>query len=217
MTAYIESFIIHYGLIAIFILMVTNGFFSAPPSETTLALGGSLVALLYHDFVDVFLVAIAGNIIGTYLLYLLARIFGHEWIFSLRKRLDNHDNKLLKLIGRILPDEFTYHFWAGKFMENNRKCVCLFRCFPVIRSIISIPAGVTKMHSFEFISFSIVGISIWALSWQLLGYYAIHSWQAYQWYISAPLLLFCVILIVALKKQYSNYMREKQDAEKTQQ
>lgn len=211
MTEYIEFLVINYGLIAVFFLMVSNGFFSAPPSETTLALSGILVSLYHHDFVDVFLAAITGNLIGTYILYLIARSFGHEWLFRLKSYLENKNSKFVNLFGGLIPDEATYEFLASKFREDGKKWVCIFRCFPVVRSVVSIPAGVTKMNNFIFLSFSLVGISVWAIGWQSLGYYAVNNWTKYQWYISVPLFVICVLLIIAVKKKFSQYLYVKQN------
>ena len=219
MTEYIEFLVINYGLVAVFFLMMTNGFFSAPPSETTLALSGVLVALYNHTFVDVFIVAILGNLIGTYILYWVARCFGHKWLFDLKLYFENINSKFLNLFGGLIPDEATYEFMADKFRADGRKWVCIFRCFPVVRSVISIPAGVIKMNNFSFLSFSIVGISVWAIGWQSLGYFTVNNWSKYQWYISAPLLLICVGLVIMLKKKFTQYvyLQKRMFNEKTQQ
>ena len=208
MATYIEMLIITYGVFAVFLLMALNGFFSGPPSEVVLSISGAIVSLYSHDFIHMFFAALLGNLLGTYLLYLLARHSGHEWLFTLKNFLYRNNNVLIKSTGHLIPDQNTYDFVSNRFRLNGRKWVCLFRCFPIVRSIISVPAGVVKMNTINFLFFSSVGISVWTLVWQLLGFYTIHNWNKYQWYISVPLVLIFLIMIVVTKRGIFKYIRD---------
>ena len=76
-----------YGVAAVFVFMATNGFASLPPSEAVYGLAGVLVHAGRLPADDVLVAGVAGNVLGTTLLYAAGRLLGYSWLLRLRDRL----------------------------------------------------------------------------------------------------------------------------------
>jgi membrane protein DedA with SNARE-associated domain len=192
----VTSLISNYGLIALFLLLFINGFASFFPSELSLFLAGILSFTTDKSFLFVLIVVVLGNLIGTYILYLLGRLFGYNWLLRIKyfSKLTNKDT-LFKI--------------SEKFKKEGAYWVCIFRCFPVVRSIVSLPAGMIKMPHLVFLVYSTIGITIWALFWMGLGYFFGLNFLIYKGYITLILLILLVILIYFFKRKISTYLNEK--------
>src|SRR5215218_9307825 len=102
------------------------------PSEVLLPLAGYLVQTGREDLVSVFLLATAGSVLGAVLLYAVGRTLGPE-----RSR---------TALGKLpLVDEEDVEKAFTWFADHGRSAVLVGRLIPVVRSFISVPAGVVRM------------------------------------------------------------------------
>lgn len=192
MEEFIKTSIESYGLIAIFLLMVTNGFASAPPSEIVISLGGVFAAKTSHSLVSVIAAVCIGNFVGTFILYLLGVYIGYAWLTNFKSKHNSSTNKILSLIAGVIPNEEWLHTVADFFRHKGAIWVGIFRCFPMIRSIVSLPAGMAAMPKIRFICYSKLGIIIWAIFWASLGYWAVDFIDRFK----TPLILFVLLLVL---------------------
>jgi membrane protein DedA with SNARE-associated domain len=118
------------------------------PSEVLLPLAGYLVQTGRESLLPVFLFATAGSVAGAALLYQLGRWLGPE---RSRRVLD----RMPLVDGEDVEKAFDW------FSRHGRSAVLLGRLVPVVRSFVSVPAGVVRMPWPQFLLYTALGSSVW--------------------------------------------------------
>lgn len=196
----INALIKTHGLTALLLLMISNGSFSMPPSEAVLALGGAWAASGHFSLYSVCFVSIVGNFIGTIALYFLGKHIGIAWIDNLRNRISSlHVPQWLVNIAFANP---TVIEALSKYLRTRgAPWIGIWRCFPVIRSIVSVPAGMIGMPMSKFIFWTLAGISIWDLSWIGVGYFLGENWNNLsRQYVTAILIVLGLLCLVFVRR-----------------
>lgn len=139
------------GLFGIFFLIFIETVFPPIPSEAVLTLAGFLTTS-HLSFVGAIVSSTLGSIAGAMVLYYVGMKFS---IDKLRKSFESGTLEKLgfkkKGLGKTL-----------NFFEKYRDfAVLIGRCVPVVRSLISIPAGMTSMPISKFILLTTLGSFIW--------------------------------------------------------
>lgn len=175
-----------YGYLAIFVLMALESACVPVPSEVTMLFGGALVTapfLAAHQQLDLWGVVAAGtagNVVGSWLAY---------WAGSAGGR------PLVARWGRYLlirPHEVDRaHDW---FERYGQAAVFFGRLLPVVRTFISLPAGVVRMGFWRFTLYTVLGCLPWCLLLAWLGYLLGERWAVVEsvfrpiaWAIAAAL------------------------------
>ena len=148
----IVSFITEYSYIAVCLLILIENVFPPIPSEIILAFGGALAAEAGHSLVLTIVFATIGSVSGAIVLYGAGRWFGKERVFKILK------GKVGKLL--FLKTEDVEKADAA-FIKYQEKAVLICRCIPIVRSLISIPAGIEKMNISKFLLFTTIGSAAW--------------------------------------------------------
>lgn len=208
-----REFIQNYGYIAIFVMMVTNGFCSIPPSELVLATGGALSLgtspMLW--FPGVVIAAVSGNVVGNIVMYSIARYKGRDWCMMAIERW-----------GKFVHIKIEQLYWMDKMFEKFGYGIIFFtRVAPVIRSAWSIPAGVSRMNFAVFTVFCAIGSTVYALMNGWLGG-KISSGLSQIGEVESlivdiydkPILLVTVslVLILSLVLGYRHYFKQKEES-----
>lgn len=118
------------------------------PSEVLLPLAGYLVQTGRESLLPVFLLATAGSVLGAALLYQLGRWLGPE---RSRKVLDRMPLVDSEDVGKAFD-------W---FSRHGRSAVLIGRLVPVVRSFVSVPAGVVRMPWPQFLLYTALGSGVW--------------------------------------------------------
>lgn len=172
--------------------MVLNSIISAPPSEATLATSGFIVAI--NDFKYLFpviFVAILGNSIGVYLLYLAGK---SPYIVS---KIEIITQKL-----RITIAWSAIKYFAEKAKKNEFSWIFFARILPAVRSIASIPAGIANVPIYKYLMLSIAGVALWVIGWVSFGYFAFEIYKIYSSsFTIISIFLLGIIIYVFGKKQ----------------
>ena len=139
------------------LVMFLENVFPPIPSEIVLPLAGTLTVSSdpsvapEFNIVSVILWATLGSFAGAWLWYWIGYLISEDRV-----------RKLLRKIGKIImiteEDLDRALDWFGRYGEW---CVFFGRMVPIIRTIISVPAGLSKMHWLKFSIFTILGTSIW--------------------------------------------------------
>jgi membrane protein DedA with SNARE-associated domain len=188
-----------YGLIAIFGLMFINGLASAFPSEIVYGLSGILIYLDRLSVISVLVVGVAGNVIGTTVLYYIGRKIGYQWILNFKYFLARY-NSLTKIISSWFPGEDFYRYFIDLLKgRNGYWLIGILRCLTPIRCVVSLPAGMLRMPLGIFILASTIGCAVWASFWLSLGYLLGESWHNWGKMITLILVTFLVFLIFIIK------------------
>ena len=166
MVEFISNYIVDWGIIAIFLFMFSNGFFSTPPSEIVLPLAGALSATGKVNFALIVFIALLGNYLGTTLLYVICYFKGKNWVIRLRNA---RCITRIKILNKNLPTVQTIEKLEEWFLSKGYWIVFAFRMVPFIRSIVSIPPGITKLHFGKFTLLTLSGLFIWDFMWIWVG------------------------------------------------
>lgn len=146
-TAMMEQF----GYLGIFLMMTLENLFPPIPSEIILPFGGFMTTESTLTYQGVLTAATLGALIGAMLLYCIGMIVD---VGRLEKIVDRYGHLLrLKKTDIYKADEWfeKYGYWTVFFC----------RMVPLLRSLISIPAGMARMNFWMFMLLTAVGSIIW--------------------------------------------------------
>lgn len=163
-----ESFVQNYGYLALFVLSVLSSACIPIPSEVTYVVAGALCTAAVTGHVQltlwlVILMATLGSLVGAIIAYEVARSAGRaiverwgKWILLSHRDLDNAER------------------W---FAHYGAPAVLVSRVLPVVRSFISVPAGIAEMPRVRFAVLTTIGSAAWAALLASLGYAASSNWH----------------------------------------
>lgn len=188
-----QDWIIHtmndYGYFGIVLLIAIENVFPPIPSEVILTFGGFLTTYTNMTAWGVILSATAGSVAGAIILYCVGRFFSKERIEGWL------DGRLGKVLHFKREDVEKAAVW---FEKRGRLTVFFCRCIPVIRSLISIPAGMTHMGIGSFLTFTTAGTLVWNTVLVYLGVFAGASWESIAGYVDVFATVVLVVLVVAV-------------------
>ncbi len=151
------------GAWGIGILMLLENVFPPIPSELIMPLGGYLTAQGRLSFWPVVIAGSIGSLLGAGFWYYIGHRLGRERLIGWAER---HGAWVA-----MTPDDIERG--TGWFQRHGAVSVFFCRLLPFLRTVISIPAGVTGMSLAPFLIYSALGTFIWtaALAWggQVLG------------------------------------------------
>jgi membrane protein DedA with SNARE-associated domain len=158
------------GLPAIFVLMLAESACVPIPSEATMLFAGFAVAdpgasTAHHHLTLVGIVAagVLGNLVGSWVAYGVGRAGRLE---------------LIERHGRWLHVQPRHIEWADRwFARYGTPAVFFSRVLPIIRTFISLPAGVAKMPFVRFTALTLVGCVPWVLGLALAGEAVGSEWR----------------------------------------
>ncbi len=143
-----------YGYLGILFLITIENIFPPIPSEVILTLGGFMTSKdgINMSLFGVIMYSTFGSMLGAIILYYVGYIFNKD--------------RLLKIVrskvGRILClKESDIVKSDSSFNKNGDLTVLYCRFIPIVRSLISIPAGVNKMKFSIFLLYTFIGSLIW--------------------------------------------------------
>ncbi|MCL4387592.1 DedA family protein [Candidatus Marsarchaeota archaeon] len=160
----INALIAHYGYFAIFGLMLLEGSSLPVPSEVVLPLAGVLVAQHTLSFIPVYIAALLGSIGGLAIDYYIGYFLGKDVVY-----------KHLKLFHISQEQLDAFDRW---FDKNGVASVFFTRFIPVLRTIMSLPAGFAKMPQKKFYAYSILGTGIYDIVLIIFGMKALTTHNA---------------------------------------
>ena len=162
MNNFITNIMNKYGFFGILFLIAIENIFPPIPSEVILTLGGFMTTL-ENSTLTLFSVIISstlGSILGAIILYFIGYILNKDRI-----------NKIINSkIGKILClKEQDINKSDNWFNKNGNLTVLYCRFIPIVRSLISIPAGMNKMNFTIFLIYTSIGSLIWNIVLVTLG------------------------------------------------
>ena len=157
----ISGVLTHYSYLGIFILMVLESASLPVPSEVVLPAIGYFAARGYLSLSGGIFVAILGSMVGIaidyYIAYFVGKAFAYKWLMKLNVK------------------RSTLEAFDAWFARNGSFAVFISREIPVVRGLISFPAGFAQMPKMKFFSYSLAGTVIWDVLLALFGYYALNT------------------------------------------
>jgi membrane protein DedA with SNARE-associated domain len=168
MDLWIKEFIEQFGYWGVFLLIALENIFPPIPSEVILTFGGYMTAQTKLTVLGVIATSTLGSVFGAVILYLLGTILNVNKLEGIIERY----GRFLRL---TKEDLYRADSWFDKY---GIWTVFFCRFIPLIRSLISIPAGMAKMNFWLFISFTTLGTIIWNTMLINLGARVGENWEA---------------------------------------
>jgi len=163
----ILSIIEKFGYLGIFLLIAIENIFPPIPSEVILLFGGFMTTYTKLNFFLIIFFSTLGSVIGALILYRIGVIINKD---RLKLIVEGKVGKMLKL---KLQDIEKADSW---FEKKGNKTVLFCRCIPILRSLISIPAGMNKMNIIKFLFYTTLGSLIWNSILLVLGLIVGENW-----------------------------------------
>ena len=176
-----------FGYLGITLLIMIENVFPPIPSEVILAFGGFATSFTKLTLLGVIIAATVGSVLGAIALYFIGRILNKE-------RLE----KIVKgKVGKILRLKVEDIEKADSWFDKKGKMTVLFcRCIPILRSLISIPAGMSGMKFVPFLLLTILGSTVWNTLISVLGSIAGDNWATISNFFDKYANLTLILLIV---------------------
>jgi membrane protein DedA with SNARE-associated domain len=185
----VQQFISNYGYLAVFILMLAESACIPVPSELTMLFAGALsagaVAGAHLNLGLAIAAGVAGNVAGSYLAWGIG-IYGgraawHRWGRYILLRDDDIDRG---------------ERW---FDRHGTKAVFFGRLLPVVRTFISLPAGLARMPAGRFGIYTVLGCIPWTAALACTGYLVGRNWSSVVGALHGPsyaLAALCGLLVI---------------------
>lgn len=196
-----QQFIATYGYLAIFVLMLAESACIPVPSELIMTFGGALAAGAvpgtHLNLVGVILAGTAGNVAGSYLAWAVGRYGGQPALNRLtqgkRLRLREHD------LDRAVA-------W---FDRHGGQAVLIGRLLPVVRTFISLPAGIAGMPPVRFGIYTAIGCLPWTAALAVAGYAVGANWESIVTAFHGPSYLIAGIALALIAVAAWRYLRRR--------
>ena len=157
-----------FGYPGILLLIAIENIFPPIPSEVILTAGGFMTTYADVTIWGVILSATIGSILGAIVLY------GGGCLLSTEHLIRLLDGKLGKILRFKKEDVMKALDW---FNRRGKLTVLICRCVPIVRSLISIPAGMSRMKLGIFLPLTLLGSLVWNTILVYLGAAAGASYQ----------------------------------------
>lgn len=140
-----------YGALGIFLLIFIENIFPPIPSEVILTFGGFMTTITTLSPFMVILSSTIASLAGALVLYTIASFFSFDKVLYFIE----NQGKFLRLKRKDIEKAITF------YERYEGKTVFFCRMVPIVRSLISIPAGMSKMKISSFIFLTTLGSFIW--------------------------------------------------------
>lgn len=152
MQEFIISVMNQFGYFGVFLLIAVENIFPPIPSEVILLFGGFMTTYTKLNIIFMIIAATFGSLLGAIVLYYIGKILNKE---RLKKIVRGKIGKMLRLKESDIEKADAW------FDNKGNKTVFFCRFIPIVRSLISIPAGMSEMAMSKFLVYTIFGSLIW--------------------------------------------------------
>ena len=194
-----------WGYIGVAMLIAIENIFPPIPSEVILAFGGFMTTKTTLNAIGVIIAATIGSTVGAIVLYLIGRILNKE---RLEKIVSGKIGKVLRLKAGDIEK-------ADKWFDTKgQKTVFICRFIPIVRSLISIPAGMSEMKFLKFLLYTVLGSTIWNTVLVVLGKQLGDSWEkVVEIFNNFSHIILVVLILLVILGIYWFYRNKKKNKE----
>ena len=188
MEEFVISIMNQFGYFGIFFLIFIENIFPPIPSEVVLLFGGFMTTYSKLNLFGMVIFSTLGSTVGAIVLYYIGKILNKE---RLKKIVSGKIGKVLRLKASDIEK-------ADKWFDTKgNKTVFFCRFIPVVRSLISIPAGMSEMIMSKFLIYTITGSLIWNTVLLFVGSKVGENWKKIEQMMSQYSHIILIILIIA--------------------
>lgn len=157
-----------FGYLGVCFLIAIENIFPPIPSEVILTFGGFMTTYTRLTVAGVVIFSTIGSVMGALVLYGVGQSFNPSRLEKLV------NTRVCRLLGFEQGDIAKTVGW---FEKHGKKAILLGRCVPIIRSLISIPAGMAQISMPLFLSYTVIGSTVWNIVLVSLGALLGASWE----------------------------------------
>jgi membrane protein DedA with SNARE-associated domain len=204
LATWVQDVINQFGYFGVALLVVIENVFPPIPSEIVLPFAGFVAqqgagaAQSDTSVIGMMIAATVGSVVGALILYFVSAAIGPD-------RLRAFVEKFGKWFGVKPADLVRAEAW---FDRRSFVAVLVGRCVPLIRSIVSIPAGFRRMKLSSFVVLTAIGSAVWNIAligagavlkdqWDRVGDYV----GVFQWVVILAIVVFAVRFLISLVKR----------------
>ena len=204
-----QQFILHiieqFGYFGVFFLILIENVFPPIPSEVILLFSGFFSTYTNLSVLYMIVASTFGSFLGAIILYYIGKIFNKE---RLKKIVNGRLGKILFLKEKDIDK-------ADEWFDNKgNKSVFFCRFVPIVRSLISIPAGMSEMPMGKFIIYTICGSMIWNTVLICLGFRLGSNWEYVLTILDKYQIVVIVILVIIFGYVIIKFYRKKRKSKK---
>lgn len=204
MQEFILTIMEQFGYIGVFLLIAIENIFPPIPSEVILLFGGFMTTYTKLNIVIMIIAATLGSILGAIVLYYIGKIFNKD---RLKKIISGKIGKILRLKNSDIDK-------ADKWFDTKgNKTVFFCRFIPIVRSLISIPAGMSEMPMCKFLVYTTFGSLIWNTVLVVIGSIVGENWTSiltiFDTYSSIVVVVIAIIFVICVYLFYRNRLNNK--------
>ncbi len=196
-----------FGYIGVFLLIAIENIFPPIPSEVILVFGGFMTTYTSLNIPIMIVAATLGSLLGAIVLYYIGKIFNKE---RLKRIISGKIGKVLRLKASDIEK-------ADKWFDTKgNKTVFFCRFIPIVRSLISIPAGMSEMPMQKFLIYTILGSLIWNSVLIIVGSIVGDKWETIVGYLDnfSNIILIILVIIFVVAMYYWFVIRKKKQSKK---
>ena len=162
----LTSLINSYGLLAVFVLMTAESALIPIPSEITMPFAGFMAGMGVFDFWTAVALGALGNLVVSLLAYWLGYAKGEDWVrFAIRRW------------GKwLLIREHEYDKSKAWYQKYGQGITFASRLLPIVRTFISLPAGIARMNLTLFSLLTFIGSFLWSAVLAYVGLKLGENW-----------------------------------------
>lgn len=186
MDNYVLKLISDFGYFGMFLGMVLEAVIIIIPSELILATGGILASKKIFSFWGAFTVGLLGSIFCAIIIYMMGYFGGKGFAKKYGKYFFMKDDDVKKSNG-----------WFEKY---GLIAACIGRNIPIIRTLISLPIGVSRLSFKKFLLYTTLGSIPWTFVFVYFGYSLGNNWTILTDATSklkTPIIILIVILVMS--------------------
>ena len=191
MADFVVNLITNYGYLGMFLGMVLEAVIIIIPSEVILATGGILASRGIFTFIGSFITGLLGSVFCAIVIYFMGYFGGKNFVKKYGKYFFMKEDELEK------SDS-----WFNKYGMISA-LIC--RNLPIVRTLISLPIGITRQSFIKFLIYTTIGSIPWTLAFTYFGYKLGENWiiiNTYVNYLKTPIRVTIIIIIIRLIYKY---------------
>jgi membrane protein DedA with SNARE-associated domain len=186
LATWVQDIIERLGAIGVALLVILENVFPPIPSEIVLPFAGFVAQRGDGSVVVMIVAATVGAVVGALILYYVAAFIGPA-------RLSAFITRFGKWFGVKPADLARAEQW---FDRHAIAAVLLGRCVPLIRSVVSVPAGFRRMPLVSFVVYTALGSAVWNTALIGAGAALGNQWENVEPYVA--ILQWAVIVVIVL-------------------
>ena len=199
LATWVQDVIEQLGYLGVALLVVLENVFPPIPSEIVLPFAGFVAQRGSDSVVLMILAATVGSVIGALIMYWIAAIIGDERLHAFTRRFG-------KWVQIREADLTRAEEW---FDRHAMSAVLVGRCVPLIRSVVSIPAGFRRMKLIPYIAYTFLGSLVWNIALVGAGAVLGENWERVEPVIATFQWIVIVVILAGIARlAYVVYRRK---------